>query len=81
MCRSVYGGAFNQAGEHASEFIVRQHPAHGHFCSAGLLSAAPVALLPAQHQHGLPAQCEVADSGTWIHQIVVTVTLAPFFNL
>lgn len=81
VCRSVYDGTFNQAGEHASEFIVRQHPAHGHSCSAGLLSTAPAALLPPQHQHGLPAQCEVTDSGTLIqNQIILTLSLAPFFS-
>lgn len=62
--RSVHGGSVCQAGEHAPELAVRQHPAHGHRGSVGLLSSAPPTLLPAQHQHGLPAKCQVTDPGT-----------------
>lgn len=64
LCRPIHDGSVCQAGEHASKLSLRQHPSHWHRGPAGLLSSASPTLLPSQHQHGLPAQCQVTDPGT-----------------
>ncbi|KAL8191468.1 UNVERIFIED_CONTAM: hypothetical protein K2H54_073832 [Gekko kuhli] len=66
--RAPGGSPLCQAGEHAAELPLRQLPAHRAGLPAGLLPAAPPALLPAQHQHGLPAQRQVPPPGPGLRE-------------
>lgn len=61
--RPLRVGAVWEAGEHAPQLALCQLPADGAGGPAGLLPPASAPLLPAQHQHGLPAQCQVPAPG------------------
>lgn len=61
--RPLRVGAFWEAGEHAPQLTICQFPADGAGGPAGLLPPTSAPLLPAQHQHGLPAQCQVPAPG------------------
>lgn len=61
--RPLHGCALCQTWEHAAELRLCQLPADRAGGPAGLSSPAPAPLFPAQHQHGLPAQCQVPAAG------------------
>ena len=62
--RPIHQRRLVQAGEHAGELTARELAAHWHHHTAGQLPAATPAILPAQHQHGLPAQRALPVPGT-----------------
>lgn len=61
--RPLHGCALCQTREHAAELRLCQLPADGAGGPAGLSPPAPAPLFSAQHQHGLPAQCQVLAAG------------------
>lgn len=63
LARPLHGCAICQTREYAAELRLCQLPADGAGGPAGLSPPALAPLFPAQHQHGLPAQCQVPAAG------------------